>query len=127
MALLPPQVTLASGEVVAGDSCRGIEVFPKQDAIGPDGSGNMVWLPWWSGAQGTANQFHQPDDAGELEPYVPEAFEAVTEAQVDAVLARLAPECSPGPKAEPDGRRGEEPTDDSGWPHCRWRRSTANG
>jgi hypothetical protein len=92
MALLPSEVTLASGEVVAIASGRGIEIFPKQDAISPDGFGNLVWLPWWSEAQGAANQFHRLDATGDLTPYAPAEFETVTEAQVDALLARLGPD-----------------------------------
>ena len=81
-----------SGEQLAGDGGRGIEIFPKQDAIGPDGSGNMVWLPWWAGAQGAANQFHHLDAAGDLVPFAPEEFETVVEAQLEAVLTRLRPD-----------------------------------
>jgi len=91
MALLHDQIDLASGQRVAVDSGRGVEIFPKQDRISPDGYGNLVWLPWWEGAQGVANQFHRLDDAGKLLAYAPMEFETVDEAQVDAVLAAMTP------------------------------------
>ncbi len=86
-ALAPGEVTLATGEIVPNTTGRGIEVFPKQDHIQEDGCGASVWLPWWSGAEGAANQFHRPDADGSLVPYLPTEFATVEEATVDALLA----------------------------------------
>jgi len=119
-ALLPAQVKLASGEQVAGDSGRGIEIFPKQNTITPDGFGNMVWLPWWAGAEGDANQFHSIDGVGEPQPYVPEAFETVTEAQVDAALARLGVNAPTTSEEAPEGP-SDEPAGNEAWRQWRQR------
>src|SRR5262245_46550216 len=48
-ALVPRDAELKDGSLANPEANEGIEVFPKQDKIEPDGLGNMVWLPWWSG------------------------------------------------------------------------------
>ncbi len=97
-ALLPEEVTLATGEIVRTDTGRGIEIFPKQDRIAADGCGNLVWLPWWSEAAGSANQFHRVDEDGDLIPYVPTEFETADAARINEVLARRAPEMALRPQ-----------------------------
>lgn len=89
-ALIPEEVTLASSEVVRTNTGRGVEIFPKQSKVEKKGYGNLVWLPWWSGAEDGANQFHRLDDHDDLAPYVPAEFETADYAQVDA---RDRPEC----------------------------------
>lgn len=37
---------------------NGHEIFPKQDKA-YKGTGNMVWLPWWQGANEGGNQFYE--------------------------------------------------------------------
>lgn len=37
---------------------RGVEVFPKQDALAEDESGNLVWLPFWGNAP-DGNLYHR--------------------------------------------------------------------
>ncbi len=115
-ALSPEEVTLATGEVVPSSTGRGIEIFPKQDRIQEEGCGNPVWLPWWSDAEGTANQFHQLDDGGSLVPYMPVSFEMVDETAVDALIAqRGRPQV---PAVGSPERRGSAP--DPVWQE--WRR-----
>jgi hypothetical protein len=120
MALLLEEFELAGGERVAGSSGRGVEIFPKQDTIGPDGSGNMVWLPWWSEAQGDANQFHRLDETGKLVAYAPEQFETVSEAQVDAVLATMTPPSAQADGSALTGHDAHGPRDNGVWRE--WRR-----
>jgi len=84
--LMPEEVTLASGEVVRTNTGRGIEVFPKQDKIGRTGYGNLVWLPWWFGAEGAANQFHRVTEDRDLVPYAPDDFEVCSPDRIDELL-----------------------------------------
>lgn len=86
-ALLPCEVTLASGEVVQANTGRVIEIFPKQTKIEDGGYGNLVWLPWWSKAEWPANQFHRLDEAGELVPHLPESFDTANLEAVEALVA----------------------------------------
>jgi hypothetical protein len=65
-----------------------VEVFPKTDAIGENGYGNLVFLPWFNGAKKGANCFYRP--AGEeLEEFLPDSFDTVSESQVDEFLSKL--------------------------------------
>ena len=112
-ALLPEEVTLANGERAQPRTGRGIEVFPKQPKIGRNGFGNLVWLPWWSEANGAANQFHRPDDKGELVPFVPEEFETADESQLDAVIAKTKASSSEQPRASPQPAKPREATDEA--------------
>ncbi len=112
-ALLPEEVTLASGERARPQTGRGIEVFPKQPKIGRNGFGNLVWLPWWSEASGAANQFHQPDDKGELVPFAPEEFETLDESRVDGVVAQASTSGKDQPRASPQSAKPQETTDEA--------------
>ena len=89
-ALIPEEVTLGTGEVVRTNTGRGVEIFPKQAKVEKKGYGNLVWLPWWSGAEEGANQFHCLDGHGDLVPYLPAEFETADGAQVDAAIVRSA-------------------------------------
>ncbi|MFB3883541.1 MAG: hypothetical protein ACE149_19925 [Armatimonadota bacterium] len=99
-ALLPAEVTLASGEIVQANTGRVIEVFPKQTKIEDDGYGNLVWLPWWSKADWPANQFHRPDAVGELVPYLPASFETGSMEAVEALVAASRAEAKEQRKQE---------------------------
>jgi replicative DNA helicase len=91
-ALAPRDASLTGRPGGFGDAraARGIEVFPKQATIGADGLGNMVYAPFWSGAQG-ANIFYVlgPDDDGSVVPVEFREFETVSAEQVRAALAEL--------------------------------------
>jgi len=110
--LLPEEVTLANGERALPQTGRGIEVFPKQPKIGRNGFGNLVWLPWWSEANGAANQFHRPDEKGGLVPFVPEEFETADEPRVDAVIAQASTSGRDQPRASPQPAKPHEATDE---------------
>ena len=85
----PRDLPLVSGRLVDARVNRGIEVFPKQDkAKKKRGFGNLVWLPFWSGAPGSANTFYA-EEADKLHPFEPEAFDTVCPAQLAGSLARL--------------------------------------
>jgi hypothetical protein len=88
-ALLPTGAHLTDGTLADPRANRGIEVFPKQDSIGPDGVGSMVWLPWWHGAAEGCNQFHRFDDLGNLEPYAPDDFALVAAAELASALGQI--------------------------------------
>jgi hypothetical protein len=85
--LLPERVTLSTGEEAEREAGRGVEIFPKQERISPEGCGNLVWLPWWSQARGEANQFCRINGDEQPVSFFPEAFETVAEAPVDSVIA----------------------------------------
>lgn len=89
-AMIPDDVLLADGGLADARANKGLEVFPKQDAINGDGLGNLVWLPWWHGAKEGGNQFYQVKDDGELATYVPETFQTVDEELLDAALNKVA-------------------------------------
>jgi len=69
--IIPTDTPLADGTFANPRASKGIEVFPKQDAIAPDGFGNLVWLPWWHGAAPGGNQFLWLNGLGKLEPFEP--------------------------------------------------------
>lgn len=112
-ALLLEEVTLANGEQALPQTGRGIEVFPKQAKIGRNGFGNLVWLPWWSEANGAANQFHRPDEKGELVPFVPEEFETTDELRVDAVITQASTSGHDQPRASPQHPQQQDPGDEA--------------
>lgn len=87
--LAPRDCPLERGGVADTARCMGIELFPKQASLGPGGLGNMVWLPWWSGARAPgANLFHRPD--GDLDgPFVPYAPAELATAPTSALGAVL--------------------------------------
>jgi hypothetical protein len=101
LELVPRDAPLATEGLADPRKARGIEVFPKQSKIKSKGYGNLVWLPWWSGAKEGGNLFYRPRETGSLEPYVPEGFKTVDEALLDQVLAGL-PEADEGPEEFPE-------------------------
>lgn len=92
LALAPRDAPLATEGLADPRKGRGIEIFPKQPKIRSKGYGNLVWLPWWSGAQEGGNLFYRPGGDGSLAAYVPASFETVDEALLDQVLAGLPAE-----------------------------------
>lgn len=89
LAFAPKDATLTSGEFADAESSRGIEVFPKQTKLSKKGLGNQVWLPFWHGAPDGANVFWRQNEAGDLEPYVPEDFETVAQELVERLVATI--------------------------------------
>ena len=91
--LAPKDAPLAEGGTANPESAIGIEVFPKQDKLtGKNGKGNLVWLPWWSGAKDGANEFC--DDGGV--PLNVDSFERVSASELSAVLTADAGRAAPG-------------------------------
>jgi hypothetical protein len=98
-ALAPRDAMLADGRTADPESSLGIEVFPKQERIAKGGVGNLVWLPWWSGAAPGGNVFVRvvPADApgpATLEPYLPESFDTVGAERLDEIIASLDAEAT---------------------------------
>ncbi|MFH1530144.1 MAG: hypothetical protein ABIK09_05340, partial [Pseudomonadota bacterium] len=98
--LIPSNLPLAGGRGVAMPrSNRGVETFPKTaKAATPKRLGNLVWLPWFHGASGGANEFYREED-GTLVPYTPGAFETIDQATIEQLLADL--EAAPTAPASP--------------------------
>lgn len=86
-AVVPRDVPLERGGFAEPENNKGLEVFPKQDKARNDGYGNLIWLPWWSGARDGGNQFYRLKDLT-LEPYVPEEFHGIAIAAVDMAIKR---------------------------------------
>lgn len=85
-ALAPKNMPLArSGAFADPRSARGIEVFPKQARVKQQGFGNLVWLPWWSGAIGGGNTFYRRTEGGDLEPFQPNTFDVVASETASAL------------------------------------------
>lgn len=105
------------GEFVRGKDK--IEVFPKQAVVeGDNPVGNMVWLPWWHGAADDGNQFYRIQYTGELESYVPEAFDTPASEQLETAIAIVRSsipdtDFSKAKNTDPDGK-------DNAWQD--WRR-----
>jgi P4 family phage/plasmid primase-like protien len=100
--VVPTDAKLASGELARAGSCQGIEVFPKQASITDSGSGNMVWLPFWSGAAAGGARFYAADPDG-LVPLSLEQLVTHTAEQVRAVLTpAVITETSPAPRPAVD-------------------------
>jgi hypothetical protein len=110
LALCPAGLPLKEGGTADPARNKGLECFPKQDALAEDGTGNMVWLPWWHGAAERAkqshqanpegaNQFHQANPEGELSPYLPDGFDAATADELALALRQIPP------KPSANGRR----------------------
>ncbi len=93
----PRQAPLQKGGFAVPERGHGIEVFPKQEKVSPKGYGNMVYLPWWHGAKGSANQFYPVTAEGLIEagPFVPVSFESLNQEDLDWVLADILPAPSP--------------------------------
>src|SRR5262249_39286314 len=101
LAVIPRDTFLANGTTADASANRGLEVFPKQNSIAGDGLGNMVWLPWWHGAAGDGNLFHEVGPDGEIAPFYPDGFDTVTEADLDEALRRVG--------TAPDGTPARQP------------------
>jgi hypothetical protein len=93
---LAPVVPLALGlgvsDAIKG---RGIEVFPKQDELSGERTGNLVFLPWWHGAAEGGNVFCDRDGT----PYEPDSFALVSAETVARVFASLYPPRVETPRA----------------------------
>ena len=98
--LVPRDAQFADGSRVNPNGNKGIEVFPKQSKHrGAKATGNMVWLPWWSGAMPSGNLFYRDsttstdpaDDDGNppIEPYLPDDFIAMSSTDVARVVALI--------------------------------------
>jgi hypothetical protein len=114
-ALAPKNAALAdgSGEVADPRSARGIEVFPKQPKIRERGFGNLVWLPWWTGAADGGNTFYRRADDGSLDVYVPAELATASAELVEQVITSFAPppdeeERSPQSARSPSTANGQQ-------------------
>ena len=100
--LVPRDAQFADGARVDPNGNKGIEVFPKQSKHrGSKATGNMVWLPWWSGAMPTGNLFYRDHDAADgsaphdedgnpgLDPYLPDDFVPVTTSDVARIVEMI--------------------------------------
>ncbi|MFH2000492.1 MAG: hypothetical protein ABIK28_12475, partial [Planctomycetota bacterium] len=85
-SLIPSGAPLVNGKTADPRRNRGIEIFPKQHRIGKKGYGNLVWLPWWSGARSGGNSFYTTGDEGKLVLYVPGEFMTADEGGVDQAV-----------------------------------------
>lgn len=106
MLVIPPDSLLRNGGSADAHKNRGIEIFPKADKVAANGVGNMVWLPWWSGAPEGANAFYDLDQAGAAVPCEPEEFATVAVDDVDLVLKAIESSASSRPEAKPLQHRG---------------------
>ena len=82
------------------------EIFPKQERVSPGGFGNMVWLPWWSGAPDGATTFYRLDGS----VYVPE-FVTFDAAPAHKAISILAPPTESAPPAPAPPPRAPAPPD----------------
>lgn len=126
-ALAPKDALLSTGAVADPRSHRGIEVFPKQDGLhkkGKKGFGNLVWLPWWTGAPEGSNTFYRSEGEGALEPYVPTELVVASPESIARVLASVEQSTPPPPprsaRAANSHANGTNGTSDSAW--ADWRR-----
>lgn len=88
-AVIPRDIPLARGGYADPEKQKGIEVFPKQDKIAGNGYGNLVWLPWWTGARDGGNRFYQYGENGFC-PFVPGEFACVPPKDIDPAIERAA-------------------------------------
>ncbi len=91
LLLCPTNLPLANGEIADARVNRGIEVFPKQAKIKPDGFGNLLWLPWWHHAKSGGNEFYVQSMLGRFDPLLPEQFETVTLKEIEQTLSAHPP------------------------------------
>lgn len=84
-ALAPRDAPLAAGGMADPLANRGIEIFPKQDTIDDDEIGNMIWLPWWHGAEPGGNLFCRRDGT----PEAPSEIVTISAEKAAHVLALL--------------------------------------
>lgn len=97
--MIPDGILLANGDEADAEQGHGVEIFPKQDRLACGGTGNCVWLPWWSGAPDGANEFYRPGENGETERFEPDGLTTISEADADHVLSGL-----PAPILQSRGR-----------------------
>ncbi|MFA6034045.1 MAG: hypothetical protein WC889_14190, partial [Myxococcota bacterium] len=89
IAIAPKDAPLVAGNCADARRACGIEIFPKQDKIKKkSGFGNLVWLPWWSGAPDGANEFYRLD-AAKFVPFVPESFDTISPERLAVALSLL--------------------------------------
>jgi hypothetical protein len=112
-AVIPASVELRNGKSADVQANRGLEVFPKQDAVAADGLGNMVWLPFWHGAAEGANQFYRVEADGELRAFEPDDFDTATADDLDAALRELGPS-TPTNRPQKTGTGGRTGRDGEG-------------
>ena len=115
--MIPSDIEMVKGGFADPEESKGVEIFPKADSIREDGVGNLVYLPFWSGALNGANQFHDLQHGSEPQPYMPDDFDTNTEAKIDQVLVVV------DPPQEPPASKKPSPitkTRDSVW--AQWRR-----
>lgn len=91
-ALAPGDALLEEGGLADPLAGKGIEIFPKQASIGQGGVGNMVWLPWWSGAEEDANLFYRANDNDDITVYAPDDMEPCSPEAVARVLGSIEAE-----------------------------------
>jgi hypothetical protein len=112
--VVPPKVQLADGTEVETWRGRGVEIFPKQNNIAPDGYGNMLWVPWWQGAAEGGNQFYRIEPPGQpiLRPMADfeHGLTTITEPDVDRALTTLKPTSQPPRKRGTASRSGTTST-----------------
>lgn len=106
--LAPTDALLANGGLADAAKSAGIEIFPKQDRIAPDGFGNFVWLPRWHGGKDGATQFHRLENGSGPLVYVPESFDTVSEDDVDRILSRYTATQSPSQQKKPKQRSNDD-------------------
>jgi len=80
--LIPKTIALTDGRFATPAASLGIEVFPKMTVVKPDMTGHPVWLPFYHGAIGSANEFHFLSKDGlflpcDLEEITPSSSELV--------------------------------------------------
>lgn len=84
LGLCPTDAKLDPSGIADALSGVGIEVFPK--SFHARDTGNMVWLPWWSGAKPGGSLFYDPDS---LLPLDVTTFETVSPEAIGAALSAL--------------------------------------
>lgn len=110
--LAPKDAMCTSGRLADVKAARGIEIFPKQIRPRKDGVGNMVWLPFWSGAAPGGNRFYQLNGA-DLVEYVPESFVRVSAESLQRALPAVteAPASTQSAKKRPESKAPESAKD----------------
>jgi hypothetical protein len=114
LSLIPKDIPLADGKGVAVPGKNvGIELFPKQNSLTHTQAklGNMVYLPMWAGATYPNNCFHEVNDQGEVQPFLPLSFEVNPALAIHALdpgekPARFA--VASAPRVRPPAAAGED-------------------
>lgn len=110
-----PEALLMDGRKADARRNQGLEVFPKTDDAVGDGFGNMIWLPWWSGAPQDCGEFYQFKDE-QWTSYRPESFERARAAR----LRTIAESLQAAEKNDTKRKAISRPGTSSGW--SEWRR-----